>query len=160
MQKLLNILLIGFTFVALNVGAVAAQTGMTQSPVTDGMPSCAATSPDFVDNGVCDGPAATDHSDKGKGCVDAIQNNANLMAELQSCRATQAEQQAAVDRAESEKVELQAAVDKPEADKGNSTPAGLLEVCDFISRGELRWANFVKEGRLQLGYDAVRRNCK
>jgi hypothetical protein len=59
MQKLLRILLIGFTFVALNVGAVAAQTGMTQPPVTDGMPSCAATSPDFVDNGVCDGSAGS-----------------------------------------------------------------------------------------------------
>ncbi|MDC0206419.1 hypothetical protein OAL04_04200 [Nitrospinae bacterium] len=59
MQKLLRILLIGFTFVALNVGAVGAQTGMTQPPVTDGMPSCAATSPDFVDNGVCDGSAGS-----------------------------------------------------------------------------------------------------
>ena len=59
MQKLLRILLIGFTFVALNVGTVAAQTRMTQPPVTDGMPSCAATSPDFVDNGVCDGSAGS-----------------------------------------------------------------------------------------------------
>jgi hypothetical protein len=32
---------------------------MTQPPVTDGMPSCAATSPDFVDNGVCDGSAGS-----------------------------------------------------------------------------------------------------
>ena len=55
MQKLFRILLIGFTFVALNVGTVKAQTGMTQPPVTDGVPSCAATSPDFVDNRVCDG---------------------------------------------------------------------------------------------------------
>ena len=38
MQKLLRILLIGFTFVALNVGAVAAQTGMTQPPVTSAAP--------------------------------------------------------------------------------------------------------------------------
>jgi hypothetical protein len=31
-----------------------------ESPtVTDGMPSCAATSPDFVDNGVCDGSAGS-----------------------------------------------------------------------------------------------------
>jgi hypothetical protein len=59
MQKLFRILLIGFTFIALNVGTVAAQTGMTQPPVTDGMPSCAATSPDFVDNGVCDGSAGS-----------------------------------------------------------------------------------------------------
>jgi len=59
MQKLFNFLIVGFAFVALNVGTVAAQTGMTQPPVTDGMPSCAATSPDFVDNGVCDGSAGS-----------------------------------------------------------------------------------------------------
>jgi hypothetical protein len=59
MRKLFNFLIVGFAFVALNVGTVAAQTGMTQPPVTDGMPSCAATSPDFVDNGVCDGSAGS-----------------------------------------------------------------------------------------------------
>ena len=42
MQKLFRNFLIGLTFVALNVGTVEAQTGMTQPPVTDGMPSCAA----------------------------------------------------------------------------------------------------------------------
>ena len=59
MQKLFRNFLIGLTFVALNVGTVEAQTGMTQPPVTDGMPSCAATSPDFADNGVCDGSAGS-----------------------------------------------------------------------------------------------------
>ena len=44
-------------FVVLNVGTVAAQTGMTQSPVADGMPL------------ICDDPSDADHLQNGQPCV-------------------------------------------------------------------------------------------
>ena len=72
MQKLLRILLIGFTFVALNVGTVAAQTGMTQPPVTDGMPLIYVGQDQKAlqrFNPLSDDPSDADHMPNGQPCL-------------------------------------------------------------------------------------------
>ena len=72
MQKLFRILLIGFTFVALNVGTVAAQTGMTQPPVTDGMPLIYVGQDQKAlqrFNSLSDDPSDADHMPNGQPCL-------------------------------------------------------------------------------------------
>ena len=82
MQKLFKILLVGLAFLALNVGTVAAQTGM--------LPMADDSSRPIGEGGEAGGPAATDMSDKmindgGFGANSAAEHQAKSTEGNQIC---------------------------------------------------------------------------